>query len=86
MEQIKVDIRNLSLRFKERFMISNPGKVQVVVLINKEIYINSVKQIFEDLRKCKVLNDDPAVTKVKIVQNFLKMLLKQEERTPEEEK
>ena len=73
-------IRNL----KERFAILKPDKGQGVVLLSKDTYTNTVKRIFKDKTKFKMLNHDPTLTNLKTIQNYLKTLLKQGEITEEE--
>ena len=68
--RIKI-IRNLH----QRCMILKPDKGKGIVLIKKTDYIDSVKRIFDDKAKFKKLENDPTLTNLSTVHNYLNKLL-----------
>ena len=55
-------------------MISKPYKGNGVVLMNKVIYHDAMNQLFSNKTKFKVIKNDPTLTRLKKVQNYLNNL------------
>ena len=71
---------------REKFVILKPDKGQGIVLVNHGDYVNSVQRIFNDASKFKKIEKDPTITRLTIVQNYLKTLCKRGEITESEKK
>ena len=66
-------------------MILKPDKGNGVVLMNKADYLDAMNQLFSD-KKFKITKNDPTLTRLKTVQNYLNSLCKRNEITEDEKK
>ena len=55
-------------------MILNPDKGNGVVLESKADYHDAMNQLFSDKTKFKIIKNDPTLTRLKIVRNYLNNL------------
>ena len=67
-------------------MILKPDKGNGVVLMNKADYHDAMNQLFSDKTKFKIIKNDPTLTRLKTVQNYLNNLCKRNEITEAEKK
>ena len=63
----------------EKYKILKPYKNNGVVLLNKIGYQDEVNQLLADKSKFKIIKNDPTLTRLKTVQNYLKNLYKRNE-------
>ena len=67
-------------------MTLKPDKGNGVVLKNIADYHDAMNQLFSDKTKFKIIKNDPTLTRLKLVQNYLKNLCKPNEITEAEKK
>ena len=67
-------------------MILKLDKGNGVVLMNKVDYHDAMNQLFPDKRKLEIIKNDPTLSRLKTVQNYLNNLRKRNEITEAEKK
>ena len=77
---------NIIKQLREKYMILKPDKGNGVVLMNKADYHDAMNQLFSDKKKFKIIKNDPTLTRLKTVQNYLNNLCKRNEITEAEKK
>ena len=60
-------------------VILEPDKGNGIVLINKTEYNFSMKKLFSDRSKFKVIQKDPTLTQLKTAQNYVNTMLKKKQ-------
>ena len=60
-------------------VIFKPDKSNGIVLINKNEQYLAMKRLFSDRSKSKATKDDPTLTRLKAVQNYVNIMLKRKE-------
>ena len=63
----------------QNIAILKPDKVNCVVLLDDQDYVNSVEQLFKDQIEFKILAKDPTITRMATIQNYLRNLCNERE-------
>ena len=66
------------------FNIINIDKCNGIVLMDKNDYIHTVEKFFGDSNKFKLITDDPTITRMKSLQNYLRKIYNRGELTKDE--
>ena len=77
---------NIIKQLREKYMILKPDKGNGVVLMNKADYHDAMNRLFSDKTKFKIIKNDPTLTRLKTVQNYLNNLCKGNEIIEAEKK
>ena len=64
--------------------VLKPDKGNGIVLMDKSDYIHTVENIFGDSNKFKLITDDPTITRMKSLQNYLRKIHNRGELTKDE--
>ena len=78
--------KKLKKQLCEKYMILKLDKGNGVVLMNKADYHDAMNQLFSDKTKFKMIKNNPNLTRLKTVQNYLNNLCKRNEITEAEKK
>ena len=73
-------------QFRQGCVILKPDKGNGIVIINKTEYNLAIKKLFADSSKFKVIQKDPTLTQLKIVQNYVNTMFNRNEVSEEEKK
>ena len=75
-KNFRVDQRLIKVlrSLKERCMILKPDKRQGIVVVNKNDYYDSLDQLFNDPTKFEILNEDPTLRNLSVIQRHLNTL------------
>ena len=63
----------------QNIAILKPDKVNGIVLLDDQDYVNSVEQLFKDQTEFKILAKDPTITRMATIQNYLRNLCNERE-------
>ena len=69
-------IINVIKQLREKYMILKLDKGNGVVLMNKVDYHDAMNQLFSDKWKFKIIKNDPTLSRLKTVHNYLNNLYK----------
>ena len=67
-------------------MILKPDKAQGIGIINKKDYFQSLNRLFNDKTRFDILDEDPTLRNLNMIQNYLNTLYKRGEMTEVQEK
>ena len=77
---------NIIKQLRDKYMILKLNKGNGVVLMNKADYHDAMNELFSDKTKFKIIKNNPTLTRLKTVQNYLNNLCKGYEITEAEKK
>ena len=73
-------------QLRQDCVILKPNKGNGIVLINKNEYNLAMTKLFSDLSKFKVIQQDPTLTRLKTVQNYVNTMFKRNGISEEKKK